>query len=1148
MFSYLRPSSRRSTTSPAATPSAQTRAYHVDPHYPEDSYFNPPYRAFNQPNPSPISSHPPILPPIPRVASQHESNQKIDVREDSTAEARQSSDKPHERRSPEASKRLSAPTRPEFTTLEEVGKEQYFESAAVPILPATVVPLQHDYQDQTRQLRPPATTFEAMRIHSEPDSRQAKLDAQHVTSNVQPIRLPLPQSSRSFHGATPAAGHIRQGKARLNLLNPMTLLARRRSSQAVTDAAPEKHHQKTPFVPAMALPDDYDPRIRGKVVHDFSAPRLGRIERYSVLGKTTMPRDSELHEPCRLSPKPIDAASEAESFASPEREHAPIFKEHFDDDLHTDGAAKRRTSTFMYQVSLSESQPDPDPSTLPLFARNLPSHLRPTIENPAKPSSPPPKVSLEPVPETIPTNYPMLDKSLPASPPVTPPIKTRSRASSTTEVSTQSIGQPRRFKSNSSRFSFDLAGAGSTAQEKLMEEKHRQQENKRVRRNNGSLGSGFSESVGDNEDLDDSDDGYDNLDDDDGLEERIPGVNADADEPELSAPHRPALNSSLVSPNKSSFTSEVSPISTSMTSIGTPRDSMGLPAGSEVLKASFGIVHNKNHEHSKPLESEIMMAQKADHPHYDADAHTPSVILTATRATDMPTRRNSEDDDLYFDDGVIEDIDEDVGYDFDESVFDDDADRVYGLSLQRTKGLQESGTSNVPYPLEQRTDGDVVNGVARELGVSVAKSPESSGVTCDDRSAHASFSYTAGLTQGNLAAYHDALAFAALQAELNGKFVRHQSMYLEPQTGSSGALNIMPPAASQNENILHFNRGMEDETDNFDFDDALADDPIVAAANAEALENDDEGFYGQEFGFYARAGGSNDAQYANGGYFGARGMEGIGRSHSGRINFQEPSLTPITERSEWSNRNSVISLAMLGYPAPHQSAGSQSSPGLAQLADMMHLEDDSSMSLSALMKLRRGAWGGSNGSLQSSSSGSPLNYAPGVGFPAIPSFSVPMQESNSNGSNANSSPLTANSAQNLASSAYSLNSSNGFASSNDGSDSSPASPTISFTAQQAALPVQQQLVPVLQPGAMYMHPQRSTSPVKRSSMGPPPLPMTQQQQQHRAMGHSRHGSNTSESVSYVMEKGGEWVLEKRRVSEGGTVEVLGRELVEGGRI
>jgi hypothetical protein len=41
--------------------------------------------------------------------------------------------------------------------------------------------------------------------------------------------------------------------------------------------------------------------------------------------------------------------------------------------------------------------------------------------------------------------------------------------------------------------------------------------------------------------------------------------------------------------------------------------------------------------------------------------------------------------------------------------------------------------------------------------------------------------------------------------------------------------------------------------DRFAFDDDMNDDLLIAEANDQALENDDEEFYGLEFGFFARA-------------------------------------------------------------------------------------------------------------------------------------------------------------------------------------------------------------------------------------------------------------------------------------------------------
>ena len=90
------------------------------------------------------------------------------------------------------------------------------------------------------------------------------------------------------------------------------------------------------------------------------------------------------------------------------------------------------------------------------------------------------------------------------------------------------------------------------------------------------------------------------------------------------------------------------------------------------------------------------------------------------------------------------------------------------------------------------------------------------------------------------------------------------------------------------------------------FDDTYdaEDDNMINAANAEALENDADGFYGQEFGFYARPAATDGVQAVNGGYFGADGDDGLARQKS----LREPNLTPITEKSEFSARSSYVNM------------------------------------------------------------------------------------------------------------------------------------------------------------------------------------------------------------------------------------------------
>lgn len=902
---------------------------------------------------------------------------------------------------------------------------------------------------------------------------------------------------------------VRHGKNKLNLLNPLSLLAKRRSFQAVAEPSSEKYPPyKSPDLPGMRLPDDYDPRIRGKVVHDFSAPRPG--------SKASKQHDPRGFLPPKLSANSSASLVEDDSPGSMEREHAPVFKEHFDDDIEPWGAGqnvprKRRTSAFLYQLSLAKSQPDPEPSSLPPFARNLPPSLStdPIVTSrapspPTRKAPSPPRVSLKVVSKTANKDCSAIQE--PATSPPSPPV-IRPRSTSNSDSSFQPAGLPKHFKSNASRFSFDLAGVGSSAQEQVLEEKHRQKARQKARASDAPGRSGNKDLRNDDEDEEDYND-YDDMVDDDGFEEPIPGVNADADPIGNSVSTHTLDGFEFVSPINSSFTGRANPMSTDFTLPDSPPSHQGQEIGFEVSKMPPGL--GVNHGITGILEQSYEGNNQPPKQYRNAIAiepgtHPPQLVPESN--VPIPAQSpDYEEDDLYFDDGMIDDLENTDAGTFDESVFDDETSRIYGLPIRDLKPLEGLNDMSVkgkqPPPIRAAQQGNEPTPITQHglPEVDFAKLESRNSVIDPPQAVRPAFCQTAGLTQDNLSAYHDALAFAANQAAINGQFVRRQSD-LESSPG------MIPDDAQKSSEVdgLLGNEAIEN-TDEFDFDDALADDPIIAAANAEALENDDDGFYGQEFGFFARAADSGEAQYANGGYFGPRGIEGLGRSRSGRVNFQEPSLTPITERSEWSNRNSAISLAMHGYPL--QSVSTQS---LAQLTDMMHLDEGSDMSLSALMKLRRGAWGGSNGSLRSSSSGSPLTFLP----PNIPPAAV--YHSN------NASPIDSRNSFNASN--YSLSSSQNIGSDSD--EGASSSPTITLSTAQEGLVM----------AAPFMQAERSRSPVKRSTM-----PLTK-------AGHSRNSSG-AESVSYVketIEEGGRWVLEKRRTVEG-QVEILGREVVEGGRI
>ena len=1022
-----------------------------------------------------------------------------------------------------------------------------------PLYPNPIAP--HQFHDRT--YLPINTSYDSIKPSAIPPQNVPRPISTESSIDIpQPHRPPPPPptSTRSSQSDALSTNPGRHGRTKLNLLNPRSLLARRRSSQVVMEATLDKAIQtKNSGTPSVGLPDDYDPRIRGKVVHDFSAPRLGRTYSPNDTSFSTSERSKaqELQNTNqrRLSPNFNSFSSpEEDSPNNLEREHTPIFKEHFDDDIELrqsmrSGTAKHGASTFMYQVSLAESHPDPDPSSIPAFARNLPARVSTEVEgnySPLAAPKSPPDIGHE----TNLIHRASPEVSAKPSPPISSP-KTRSRASSNSDAPFQSAGLPRHFKSNASRFSFDLAGVGSSAQEKLLEEKHRLKAKRNAQEREADTD--FADDI--LHDVENDDDSYNSEDidedDDDAFEERIPGVNADDDEdPALPVLNRDMESFHFTSPTKSSLTSPPSPLSTDRTSLPTPQDHQNQPIGfatsklSPSLKPQSSLRTSRNSLESRSTRGLALDFNAGISPETRSDplegedslSNPPTAPLAG-----LPLSQNHyQDDDFYFDDGMIEDLGgTDTGA-FDESVFDDDTSRKYSLSLRVREPTQGNYYNNkrelgrhssfqreeeASQPRSSECDDRL------DTGADVAQLEKQSSFLQMKRENRASFNQATDLTQDNLAAYHDALVFATNRAALNGEFNRRQSSDTQNKEGYPDDVPGMTPddgRGSQEINDSFLNPKVLSAED-FDFDDELSDDPIIAAANAEALENDDDGFYGQEFGFFARATGSGE--YANGGYFGPHGVEGIGRSHSGRVNFQEPSLTPITERSEWSNRNSAISLAMLGYPQPAQPA--LPSPGLAQLADMLPLDEDN-MSLSALMKLRRGAWGGSTTSLHSSSgsqiSGSSLNI-----LPTIPSSTA--------------APPTNSVLIHNFTSTHSLTSSSGLNSGSD-SDASPSSPTITVSTNNvfpSAKSTRSESSPNL-PLPLHNLPDPHTMPARpRSShlIG-------------KVKGHSRNNSG-AESVSYVHEtdakgSGGRWVVERRRLGEDGKVEVLEREVLEGGRI
>ncbi|MCJ1236259.1 hypothetical protein MMC14_004237 [Varicellaria rhodocarpa] len=1115
MFSYLqgiRPTGRRNGSSPTLL-SRQTYSGRKS-----NSGVAPPmiYNGNNpqESNPEVIQStstaftNSYTLPPIPRVASHDESRIDILSSEESSPDTlyqpleveqkTESSEGHNDRSSSWLENRVDEVETEviEQNALQTMAQSKILDSHPSPLHSKSTRPYKNLFRSYTGSF-----TLSRESLVGGPSQDQ---NSQNVSTYSQEQSYPSAQSQ------------VRSGKTKLNLLNPMSLLARRRSAQTAIAKNNISALSRNVSVPPMKLPDDYDPRIRGNMVHDFSAPRsshhgypnhartskYGQIMSIQPVCRSDINDDMNHGDTQCNSAEVINHGQAKESPTSSDRAYTPVFKEHFGLESEAwqfdkNDRRNQQTRSIMDQMPRMDDS-DQDLSSLPPFARRLPDSVSDSMSmdeaSPAVASNGPLGVVsedsiLEPTSNNI---------SLQNTPTTSPP-KTRSRATSTTEAPFQSIGLPRHFKSDASRFSFDFAGVGSAAQEELLEEKHRQQTAQKALVKSAL---NLSEDATGQDIEDDEGFFYDESEEFEGLEERIPGVNTDADDED------DIMDSQGITELKSILSkgSSTNPIihTFNMYDIEEPQNALkefnspisaSSPKGSlapdDFLELDFPFDLFPNPQ----LNKSTQVDERFDYSHAEA----------------------YEEDDLYFDDGMIEDVEDIDGQNFDESVFDDDTSKMYGLPIREQKTLlslvlgpsKPDASQEIARPISQDSGAIPVSPRPKEEYTQFEQNSTSSFSTPvyvnplaehDDHSI--TYHQSISLTQGNLAAYHDALANATSQAAINGKFDRKSSV--SNSEHESSTVEVCHHVILSDQQLLvndgdgFGSHNIQNDPENFSFDDNIEDDSIIAAANAEALENDDEGFYGQEFGFFARATGYGEAEYVNGGYFGPEGIDGVRRSHSGRANFQEPSLTPITERSEWSNRNSVISLAVAGgYTQPLQNAG------LAQLTTDVIRFDEEYMSLSALMRLRRGAWGSSNVSLPSSA-GSYKSSSPQTYLPPIPSSGTPPYELDG----------------------FQYTSSNHSLSSLTSVDESHSnSPTLKLQIQDLFI------------NAADQSNGSDNSPNRWNTI--------------KGLGHSRNSSG-AESVSYIKdvnEEGSErWVLEKKRTFEGGKVEVLGREIVEGGTI
>lgn len=996
-----------------------------------------------------------------------------------------------------------------------------------------------------------------------------------------------------------------KGKKTLPFLkNPMsTLLLRRKAAQAAPALPP------LPLAGRVEEPT-YDPRIRGTRFHDFSAPRP----------RTTISHQDNVAP--RSSSRP-SVSSDKGSRPTQEntRDNADQTRQ-----LSNSGSARSESLSIVSpplanssSVSSCRTKSSAVDQLVPLDSYSAP---------PVPPKDEVSQVSWQASPSE------QFEAGTP-NPVIVPKSIDSIRVNRSRNVSLSSI--PRHMKSTSSRFSFDMTGAAK--QEKILEERHRQRELDKKAATGEVRDSRY-------DDFDDDAFDYDAMMDDDGLEERIPGVNADYDEdnyfeediPEVNDDYDdgyfeeeiPGVNSDLhdedhprihdpcfaedTDPdndqeNFAGFVFQRSNPTSSLASprtcglIATPRDADGKVIGfamtqdASEAEATFPPTPEPEyplsaHQHTTEVSSlgseevggvgSLPLTQVDD-----------NVISHDSSLQQADLRQSHTNDDLYFDGGMMgyaeefaDDLAAEPEYDsvpFDESIFDNNDTDQYGRpvpgAFAQAQSLRRAMVQGEPSkPEAVIRESGMTSRLSARSGASHSTAHTSLSIDHQQtfheeapKAAHVSTmdSTTAILSprpidarDDPMAAYQAALAAAAHEAEASGKFQR---------------LSFPPPDAnpdhSANDYSEAYTSDSYDDDNIFSYENMndfeLDDDAIIAEANASALANDSDGWYGQEFGFYAApvnqhhgpqvsaSSSVDELEYSHGGFFGPKGAGGVNRTISGRVISREQNLTPITERSEYSNRNSIMSL---GMPPFTSGTPTIQSPGLAQLVMMADRGDDH-MTLSALLRLRSRAWGGSQASLASSKDGSPRSERGEVpNSPWTTSFS---------GGGA-SVPATQGQARN--NSVYST------VSHSSEPGSGPGSPTLTmamplmlgsqsdhYASFQAGFQPSTNIV--TEPLTSELH-QLQTSDVAYRDSYDTPLSALSRGNSHEwngsqdtnappktsrrpGKGHQRQKSST-DSISYTMreEDSGEtrWVMERRRTGESGRVEILEREVVEGGRI
>lgn len=397
---------------------------------------------------------------------------------------------------------------------------------------------------------------------------------------------------------------------------------------------------------------------------------------------------------------------------------------------------------------------------------------------------------------------------------------------------------PRHMKSTSSRFSFDMIGAAK--QEKLLEERHRRRElEKRSTATETARHSRL-------DDLDDDSFDYDAMMGNDELEERIPGVNADLEDDD-GAPEE-ALDPENDQENFAGFVFQRSNPAANLSNprwIGaaaTPRD-----PGSKSVGASTP------EDTQAPLDLPASPELQPMSLNYALSSDCSALGIRAPAGAPEP----KSDDDLYFDDGLIDphgefaqDLAMEPEYDtapFDESIFDNNDTDEYGRPVPGAFAQAQKLRRAAAQEPAVKRESDVTSRFSAHSGTSRSTAHTS---PCVEAHKDGEPTDRAGpktqqgdgiaarpppdVEPGSVAAYQAALAAAAHQAAVSGKFQWVSSPTRDDDDESQSHLDdLTRPNEASDDGVFG---PAYDDMDDFD----LEDDAIIAEANASALANDSD--------------------------------------------------------------------------------------------------------------------------------------------------------------------------------------------------------------------------------------------------------------------------------------------------------------------